>query len=278
VRVALPVRLKGEPVALVLVACLILATLAGALDAPSGVRAPLTVLGVLLAPGWVWLAALGRRQDGVATAVLAAALSLAATCLTGVGLNALGLPVTGVAVAVGLLVLTLPAVAFIGDGATAPAPVLRGRAITRRRISRAVPVAVAAALFVGAVAWGASWMHLVDTGAYARLNYGGPLAQLSGPVTVRPSAAVTVPLQVTTSNGKPWAGVLEVREGGRVLSRATVRLRSGAVARATFRAPAAPGLRQLTISATPDAVTAKVAHLGSGLGLTLRVRVVAGHG
>jgi len=252
------------PLSLLLLACLALAVLAGAAGAPSFVRAPLTVVGVLLAPGWVWSALLRPTEEPVALAALSVVLSIAETVVVGVLVNALGIPVTGIAVGCGLLVVSAP-------------PLVLGRregtVAWRWRPSFAgLAVVVGGAVFITALGLTASRMHIVDQGPYARINYTGKLAQLSGPVVASASSPLSVPLRLTTSTGEPWAGEIVVRDGPTTLVRRPVRVPSGAETTVSIPPQRTPGLRPLTITATPDAATA-TAGFSTPLSLTLRLRV-----
>lgn len=261
-------------VTMLLTSCLVVTVLATLLEAPVVVRVPVAVPGVLLAPGQAWLTVLSRRPDTrrytLMSTTLAAVLSLAALPLVGVLLNSVGVLVTPVSLGLGLLALTLPATILVlrasrmaeervAVDAERPEP-------SHRTMTRHVLQAASVALFVAAVAWGASWQHIVDTGPFAQLSYAGDLTHLSGPLVVRPSQPVTVPLQLTTSDGQPWVGTITLRVDTKVELTRAVRLESKDVVPIVVSSPREQGLHDVTTMATRDGT-------GEVLILTLRLRV-----
>ncbi|WP_448638569.1 hypothetical protein [Geodermatophilus sp. URMC 63] len=270
-----PPRAGSAPgvLSLVLTLCLLLAVAATALGLPAVVRTPPALPGVLLAPGYAWLS-LARWRTGqparTATALaLALVLSLGLLPLVGVAVGAVGLPVSPVTVGAGLLLLTLPPTGWVllaQPAHPAARVVVPPRASWRPAARRLLPTALALAVFAGAVGWAASWQERPDSGPYTGLAYVGELADLTGPVDVRPGEQVPLPVRLERSDGQPWTGLLTVSVDGRAQDARTVRLTAGDVVTLQAGAPGDPGLHDATVNAVDD-------RTGEELSLTLRLQV-----
>ncbi len=258
---------------LALTACLLLAVAATALGLPAVVRTPLALPGVLLAPGYAWLS-LARWRTGQPARtppalVLALVLSLALLPLVGVSVGAVGAPVSPVNVGLGLLVLTLPPTAWVllvqpaHPGARVAVPPLPSWQRAARRLA---PTVLTVGVFAAVVAWSASWQERPDSGPYAQLAYAGELADLTGPVDVRPEEPITLPVQLARSDGQPWSGLVTVAVDGRAQDAQTVRVAADDVVSLQATAPREPGQREATVNAVSD-------ETGEELSLTLRLQV-----
>jgi hypothetical protein len=261
----------AERTAGLLTVCLLLSVLATAVGLPAVIRVFLGVPGVMLAPGYAWLtvavARTGRPFRTLTEWVLAGVLSLAALPLVGVTINAVGLPVTPVSIGIGLLVVTLPPTVRVLHSSPARGMTRDGRLeVGRRDLRRAAPVVLSVAVFVAAVAWGASWQDRVDSGPYAQLGYVGRLQHLEGPVYARPGEKVRIPVQLERSDGRPWSGTLTVFVDGQQQDSRPARVDAGDVVPLRATTPPEPGLHDVLVSAIADGT-------GEELTLDLRLRV-----
>jgi hypothetical protein len=261
----------AERTAGLLTACLVLAVLASALGVPAVIRVFLGVPGVLLAPGYAWMtvaaARTGRPVTTLTDWVLAGVLSVGALPLVGVTVNAVGLPVTPVSIGIGLLLLTVPPTALAlrsspPDISSRGGPLETGR----RHAPRPAIIVSSIAVFVAAVAWGASWQERPDTGPYDQLGYAGPLENLEGPVEVRPRETVDLPVRIERSDGHPWSGTLNVFVDGQREDSLRAQADAGEVVSLEVAAPSAAGLHDVLVEAVEDGT-------GEELNLNLRLRV-----
>jgi hypothetical protein len=262
---------RGAPrTAGVLAVCLVLAVVAVALNLPVPVRTLLGLPGVLLAPGYAWLTAATRTGSPVQTStglVLAVVLSVAMLPFVGITLHAVGLPVSPVSMGIGLLMATLPPTIWVLRPSGADVPLTNGwfPALWSRPWRTAL-LALSVGVFVGAVAWGASWQERVDSGPYSELTYAGALADVGGPIPVGRGETVALPVQLERSDGRPWAGTVTVTVDGHGQVSRPVDAGAGQVVPLQVAAPSSPGLHDVVVTAVRE-------DTGETLDLTLRLRV-----
>ena len=220
--------------------------------------------------------------------LLSLSTSLAAIALTGVVLNAAGLPLTGVTLAAGALVVTLAAAPLLRStlspgrsrvgvdsrSETAVEP-REGEGVARIRLAprdvwNGLACGLAALAFIGALWWGATWIHLVNTGPYLTISYAGSLQQLQGPRKVQPGQTLFIPVTLSTSSGATWHGALGISVDGAPRVSERVITKSGATVRLRLVAPRLPGLHHASVSA-------RGTEAPKGIALTLVLRVVRPH-
>jgi hypothetical protein len=264
--------------------CLLVAVLMTVTDVPAPLRAPFAVFGLLGAPGAVWLELLGgglREAPLPARAALAATASCAVLVLIGVAMNTVGIPLSGSSLAAGALMVTVAGLvpwtrralsargaaqtpdprgnlADGGDAATTNVEVdaldaigRNARHVASRRVRRAAPalaILLAVCCFGAAVWVTASWMHLVSTGPYIEIWYGGGYQNVAGPLEAAPGATLDVPVHLAASSPRPWRGVATVTIDATVVSSQPVAMRDRTLFTVRIRAPRARGSHHLRIA------------------------------